>query len=93
MESNDSVKLFNAMKEEVKSMDHNEGWDFVEFHEGCEELGVSGSLRPSVTLMAISNGIKLDLLPKVSARKMVLTIKRPFLLFQKRTHLELSWHW
>ena len=43
-----------------------------------KELGVSGFLKPSVTLMAISKDSRPDLLLKVSLRKMVLIIKRHF---------------
>jgi len=76
------------MKEELKSMDHNEVWDLVELPERCKELGVSGSLRPSVTLRAMLKDTRLDTLLNVSLRYMVLIIKRPFLQFLKRIHLE-----
>ena len=79
------------MKEELKSMDHNGVWDLFELLEGCKRVDSKWILRPNTTQMAISNDIKLDSLPRVLVRKMVLTIMRHFLLFKKRTILELSW--
>ena len=38
--SNDnSDKWIDAMKDELKSMEHNEVWDLVELHEGCKTVG------------------------------------------------------
>jgi len=56
------------------------------------ELGVNGSLRLSVTLMAISNVTRPDLFPKVLLRKMALIIRKCFRLFLRKILLELSWH-
>ena len=42
------------------------------------ELDVNGFLRLNMTRMAISNDIKLDLLPRVILRKKALIIKRHF---------------
>ena len=39
MESNDSAKWLDAMKEELKSMDHNKVWDLVELPESCKSVG------------------------------------------------------
>ena len=45
-----------------------------------------------MTQMAILNDVKLDSLPEVSLKRMVLTTMRHFLMFQKRTLLELLCH-
>ena len=39
MKSNNSIKWLDAMKEEMKSMDHNEVWDLVELPKGCKRVG------------------------------------------------------
>ena len=39
MKSNNSIKWLDAMKEELKSMDHNEVWDLVELPKGCKRVG------------------------------------------------------
>ena len=81
------------MKEKLKSMDHNGVWDLIKLPEDCKRVIVNGFLRPNTTQMAISNDIRLDLLPRVLLRRTVLTTMRHFLLFQKMTLLELSWRW
>ena len=85
VESNNSKKWYNAMKEELKSMTDNNVWVMTELPEVLKELAVNGSLRLSETLWAMSKGIKPDLLPKVTLRKMALTIKRLSLLYQRKT--------
>jgi hypothetical protein len=50
------------------------------------KLIVNGSLRLNATLRAISKDIRLDLSPKVTLRKMALTIKKPSLPFLRRIH-------
>ena len=81
------------MKEKLKSMDHNGVWDLIKLPEDCKRVIVNGFLRPNTTQMAISNDIRLDLLPRVLLRRTALTAMRHFLLFQKMTLLELSWRW
>ena len=39
LESVDSTKWMNAMKDELKSMDQNEVWDLVELLEGYKKVG------------------------------------------------------
>ena len=39
IESNSSIKWLDAMKEELKSMDHNEVWDLDELPKGCKRVG------------------------------------------------------
>ena len=41
---------------------------------------VNGSLKPNTTQMAILNDIRLDSLPRVLLKRMVLTTMRPFSL-------------
>ena len=50
-----------------------------------KESAVSGSLRPSETLRAMSRGTKPNLLPKVTLKRMALTIKRLSPRFLERT--------
>ena len=38
MESADSAKWFNAIEDELKSMDQNQVWDLVDFPEGCKKV-------------------------------------------------------
>ena len=45
------------MKDELKSMAHNDVWDLM---EGCKRVGVNGSLRLNVTLKEISNVTRLE---------------------------------
>jgi len=35
-----SDKWLDAMKDELKSMAHNDVWDLVELQEGCKRVGV-----------------------------------------------------
>ena len=62
------------------------------WEKDVRELGVNGSLRLNVTLMAISNVIRLDLLPKVLLERMTLIIRKHFHLFLRTVPLELSCH-
>jgi hypothetical protein len=39
LESVDSTKWMNAMKDELKSMDQNKVWDLVELPEGYKKIG------------------------------------------------------
>ena len=79
-----SNKWIDAMKEELNSMAINKVWDLVELPECLKRVGVNGFLGPNATRMAISNDIKLGLLPMVMLRKMALIIKRLFHLFLKK---------
>ena len=48
-----SNKWFEAMKDELKSMVHNEVRDLVELLKDIERLVANGSLRPNATPMVI----------------------------------------
>jgi len=86
-------KWLDAMKDELKSMTHNDVCDLMKLLEGCKrELGVNGSLRLNVTLMAISNVIRPNLLSKVLLKMMTLIIRKYFHPFLRKIPLELSWH-
>ena len=50
------------------------------------ESGVNGSIRQNVTQMEILNGIKLDLLPRVTLKRVVSFIKRHFHMSRRKTH-------
>lgn len=39
MESVNYDKWLNAMKEELKSMDHNDVWEFFKLTKGCKWIG------------------------------------------------------
>ena len=39
IKSANSSKWLDAMKDELKSMDHNEVWDVVELPKGCKRVG------------------------------------------------------
>ncbi|KAL0295040.1 UNVERIFIED_CONTAM: Retrovirus-related Pol polyprotein from transposon TNT 1-94 [Sesamum angustifolium] len=83
----------NAMKEEIASMDKNQVWELTKLPEGVNLLVVNGSIRPKEIHLVKSRGIRPDLLLKVILKKRVLITEKPSLLFQRRTLLELSWHW
>ena len=86
MSGENSDKWLMAMKEELKSMDDNNVWEMTEYYRRIlKESVVSGSLRPSETLRAMSRGTKPDLLPKVTLKRMSLTTKRLSLRFLERT--------
>ena len=44
MESENSVEWFDAMEDELKSMETNGVWELVELPEGCKTSVVSGYL-------------------------------------------------
>ena len=50
------------------------------------EPGVNGYIRQNETQMAILNGIKLDLLPRVTLKRAISIINRHFHLSQRKTH-------
>ena len=50
------------------------------------ESDVNESIRQNATQMAILNGIKQDLLPRVTLKRVVLIIKRHFHLSRRKTH-------
>ena len=81
------------MKEELKSMDHIGVWDLVELPKGCKRVGCKWVFKTKHDSNAISNYIRLDSLLRVLLGMTVLTTMRRFLMFQKRTLLELSWQW
>ncbi|XP_020260739.1 uncharacterized protein LOC109837062 [Asparagus officinalis] len=45
MKSHDSNKWFDAMKDELKSMEHNEVWDLVELPKGCKRVGCKWAFK------------------------------------------------
>lgn len=45
MESDNSEKWFNAMKEELKSMDDNQVWDLVQLPQGSKRVGCKWVLK------------------------------------------------
>ena len=49
------------------------------------ELGVNESIRQNATQMKILNGIKLDLFPRVTLKRVVSIIKRHFHLSRRKT--------
>lgn len=90
MNSIESEKGIDSMKEELKSMQENKVYEIFEVPKDANELAVSGSLRPSETQMEISNDIKPDLLLNDMLKRMVLIIKKYFLMFQRKTRCILS---
>ena len=57
IESDESDKWIDAMKDELKSMKDNKVWDLVELSESSRRSVVSGFLKLNVTQMAILNDI------------------------------------
>ena len=68
------------MKEKLKSMDHNGVWDLVKLLEGYKRIGCEWVFKTKHDSMAILNDIRLDSLPRVLLKRMVLTTMRPFSL-------------
>ncbi|KAJ1426951.1 reverse transcriptase [Sesbania bispinosa] len=50
MESKNSEKWFNAMKEELKSMDDNKVWDLVELPKGSKRVGCKWVFKTKLKL-------------------------------------------
>ena len=86
--SPNSSKWVEAMKDELKSMNIMKYGILLICLKVVSQLAVNGFLRPNTTQMAISNGTRPDLLPKVLLRKMVLISMKHFHLFQRKIHLE-----
>ena len=86
IESNESNKWIDAMKDELKSMDKTMFGISFNCLKVLNESGVNGSIRQSTTQMAILNSINLDLLPRVTLKRVVSIIKRHFYLSQRKTH-------
>lgn len=91
MESANSSKLLDTMKEELKSIDHNNVWDIVELPEGYE-LGVNMFIRPSEIQMIMLEDTRPNSLPNVLPKRMALTTIRSFHQSLRTTLLELFWH-
>ena len=77
-------KWLDAMKDELKSVAQNDVWGLVKFLEGCKRVGCKWVFRLNVTLKIILNVTRIDLLPKILLRKMVLIIRKHFCLFLRK---------
>ena len=86
-----SDKWLEAMKDELKSMVHNEVWDLVELPEGHQKVGCKWVFKTKRDSRGNLERYKARLVAKGLLKKMALTIRRPFHLSLKRIHLELSW--
>ena len=75
-------KWLDAMKDEFKSMEHNDVWNIMV--KGARELGINGSLRLSTTPIATLNVRRPILLLKILLRKMALIIRKHSHQFQER---------
>ena len=85
MESDNSEKLFNAMKEELKSMDDNQVWDLVELPESSKQAGCKWVFKNKHDSKGNIERYKAKLVPKVLLKRMALITKTPSLLFLKTT--------
>jgi len=88
--SDNSNKWLDAMKDELKSMAHNGVWDLVELLEGCKRVGCKWVFKSKHDSQGNIKRYKARLLPKVLLRKMALTIRKHFCLFLRKILLELS---
>ena len=90
--SNDnSNKWIDAMKDELKSMKHNEVWELVELLKGCKSVGCKWAFKTKRDSKGNIERYKVRLVAKGFTQKMALTIKRPFHQSLGKTLLELSW--
>ena len=85
MECNNSEKLINVMKEELKSMDDNKVQDLVEFPEGSKQVGCKWVFKTKHDLKSHMRDIRPNLLLKVTLKRIALTIKKPSLQFLRKT--------
>lgn len=72
-------------------MDDNNVRDLVEFSKGLKQVVCKQVFKTKRDLKVNLKDIKVDLSPKVSLKRIVFTIKKFFLLFQRRNLWELFW--
>ena len=87
-----SNKWLDAMKDELKSMAHNDVWDLVELPEGCKRVGCKWVFKTKRDSQGNIERYKAHLVAKFLLRRMSLTIRKHFRLFLRKILLELSWH-
>ena len=80
------------MKDELKSMAHNDVWDLIELLEGCKRVGRKWVFKTKRDSYGNIEVTRPDLLPKVLLKRMALSIRKHFHLFLRKIPLELSWH-
>ena len=78
MECNDSEKWFNAMKEEMKSMDVNQVWELVELPEGSKRVGCKWVFKTKRNLKGNIERYKARLVAKGFTQKDDIDYKETF---------------
>ena len=86
-----SNNWLEAMKDEIKSMVKNAGWDLVELPEGHQKVGCKWVFKTKRDSHGNLERYKAKLVTKGFTQEYALTIRGPFHLSLKRIHLELSW--
>jgi len=85
-----STKWIDAMKDELKSMNHNQVWEVVQLPPGQKVVGCKWVFKTKRDCNGKIERYKDRLVFKRFNRKKALTIMKLFLLFLGKTLLELS---
>jgi len=92
MNSDNSDKWLDALKDELKSMAQNCVWDLVELPEGCKRVGCKWVFKTKHDSHGNIERYKARLVAKGFTQKDGI-IRKHFLLFLRKILSESSWHW
>ena len=91
MESANSDKWLDTMKEESKSIDQNEVWDFVELPESSKRVGCKWVFKTKHDSNGNIEWHKARLVAKGFTQRDSVDYKETFPPVSKKNSLELSW--
>jgi len=80
------------MKDELKSMAHNDVWDLMKFPEGCKRVRCKWLFKTKCVSQVNIEHYKARLVAKGFTKENGFDYNEHFQLFLRKSPLELSWH-
>jgi len=93
MNSDNSDKWLDAMKDKLKSMTQNCVWDLVELPEGCKRVGCKWVFKTKRDSHGNVERYKARLVVKGFTQKDDIDYKETFSPVLRKIPSESSWHW